>query len=77
MSTAILTEDDFRSLATRARLLGGDYGAGYLRGLRRRRHGEQFGTDEEHAKWISLGLDGDPREDLGRGYRDGFEGREP
>jgi hypothetical protein len=77
MSTAILTEDGFRSLATRARLLGGDYGTGYLRGLRRRYHGEQFGTDQEHAQWIALGLDGDPREDLGRGYRDGFEGREP
>jgi len=51
---------------------------GYLRGLRRHYHGENFCTPDEHALWMSLVLDGDPRRvDLGRGYRDGVAGREP
>jgi len=51
---------------------------GYLRGLRRHYHGENFCTPDEHALWMSLGLDGDPRRvDLGRGYRDGVAGLEP
>jgi hypothetical protein len=57
--------------------LSQDYCSGYKRGLRRRFHGESFGTDSEHQQWLHLGLDGDPRHDVGQGYRDGFAGREP
>lgn len=72
-----MDEAQFQSLARRARLLKSDYGVGYQRGLRRHFHGERFGTAEEHATWSRLGLDGDPRTELGRGYRDGLAGKEP
>jgi len=50
-----------------------DYWMGYQRGLRRRYHGENFGTLEEHIKWMSLSGDSDPsRAERGRGYRDGY-----
>lgn len=62
--------------ARRALTLTGDYGAGYLRGLRRAFYGSAFGTDAEHRLWLSLGQDGDPSTELGRGYRDGFSGAE-
>jgi len=50
-----------------------DYWSGYIRGLRRQFHGEKFGTEGEHAKW--MGLADEPTESRaqrGRGYRDGF-----
>lgn len=72
-----MDERTFQTLARRAKLLTSDYGSGYQRGLRRHYHGERFGTPEEHALWMSLGTSGDPREELGRGYRAGFAGREP
>lgn len=72
-----MDEREFMRLLNRARLLGGDYAAGYQRGLRRHYHGERYGTDEEHEKFMRLGLDGDYREELGRGYRDGFAGKAP
>ena len=51
-----------------------EYWAGYQRGLRRRFHGENFGTEEEHEKWLSLKGDSDPaRDERGRGYRDGYQ----
>ena len=51
-----------------------DYWTGYQRGLRRRYHGESFGTDEEHELWLSLKGDSDPaRDERGRGYRDGYQ----
>jgi len=51
-----------------------DYWHGYMRGLRRAYHGEQFSTDEEHALWLALAYR-DTRQDQerGRGYRDGFK----
>jgi hypothetical protein len=50
-----------------------DYWQGYQRGLRRRYHGEKFGTDEEHELWMNLHEDLDPaRADRGRGYRAGY-----
>jgi hypothetical protein len=51
-----------------------DYWYGYMRGLRRAYHGEQFGTDQEHALWLAL-EDRGTRQDQerGRGYRDGFK----
>ena len=54
-----------------------DYWTGYQRGLRRVYHGEKFGTDEEHQKWLAL--EGDPdlaRDARGRGYRDGYQEKE-
>lgn len=72
-----MDEKQFRTAMLRARAIGGDYASGYQRGLRRLYHGESFGTAEEHSRWLALGLDGDPREDLGRGYRDGLAGERP
>lgn len=72
-----MTHDEFQSLMQRARVFGGDYGAGYQRGLRRNYHGDKFGTTDDHEKWLRLGSNGDPREELGRGYRDGFAGKPP
>lgn len=72
-----LTDEEFQVLARRVRALKGDYGAGYGRGLRRRHYGESFGGRGEHERWLGLGTGGDTRTELGRGYRDGFEGVEP
>jgi hypothetical protein len=77
---ALETMDEgwFRTLTRRAQLTGDrDYAMGYLRGWRRHHHGENVDSPGEHARWMSFGLDGDPRVDLGRGYRDGVAGREP
>lgn len=50
-----------------------DYWDGYRRGLRKRYHGDNFGTIEEHEKWLSLINDRDvSRSERGRGYRDGI-----
>ena len=48
-----------------------DYWRGYIRGLRRRYHGDDFGTDEEHEQWMNM-IHDEYREQLGRGYRDGY-----
>jgi len=48
-----------------------DYWRGYIRGLRRCYHGENFGTNEEHEQWMNMIKDED-RKELGRGYRDGY-----
>lgn len=69
-----MNEGKFKTYMAAAETIGGDYQAGYQRGLRRHYHGEQFGTEAEHQQWLSL--DGH-RQDLGDGYRDGFEGRPP
>jgi hypothetical protein len=53
-----------------------DYWQGYQRGLRRRFHGDTFGTDEEHELWMDLIHDPDlTRAERGRGYRDGYHGK--
>lgn len=74
----IARAETFRDLA--ATTEEGAYWRGYARGLRRKRWGVQFGTQEEHA--LLLGLCNDPvdalRRSLGRGYRDallGLDGR--
>lgn len=72
-----MNEIEFRRLMRRVRLLGGDYAAGYQRGLRRCYHGERFGTEKEHETFMRLGLDGDYLDEMGRGYRDGFTGKFP
>lgn len=49
------------------------YWLGFMRGLRRRYHGTEFGTDDEHQRWLTLG--GDPgREQRSEGYQDGYFG---
>ena len=48
-----------------------DYYRGYMRGLRRKYHGEKFGTDAEHEQWMSL-INDPHRAGMGQGYRDGF-----
>jgi hypothetical protein len=50
------------------------YWMGYLRGLRRRHHGKDFGTDEEHQQWLTATGD-EISEQRTRGYRDGYYGR--
>ncbi|HEY4691329.1 MAG TPA: hypothetical protein VIK33_18620 [Anaerolineae bacterium] len=53
---------------------------GYMRGLRRAHHGERFGSEAEHALWLSASESTDPmRAALGRGYRTGLtlESRDP
>ena len=51
-----------------------EYWAGYMRGVRRRYHGDNFGTEDEHRLWMSLSDDSDQtRADRGQGYRDGYE----
>jgi hypothetical protein len=45
----------------------------YGRGVQRAFHGEQFGTEQEHAHWISLADKGDMQShERGRGYLDGL-----
>ena len=54
------------------------YCEGYKRGLRRLYHHEVFGTEAGHRKWMALVDDPDQaRQERGRGYRDGFTGRDP
>ena len=48
-----------------------DFWSGFQRGLRRLYHGENFGTPDEHQKWMSC-RDGHYRRDLQTGYRAGF-----
>mgnify|MGYP003590088997 FL=1 len=46
---------------------------GYIRGLRRAHHGDNFGDDAEHALYLSAADSDDPqRAALGRGYRAGL-----
>jgi hypothetical protein len=49
------------------------YYMGYMRGLRRRYHGERFGTNTEHKQWLTL--DGSyVRDEIRKGYTDGYYG---
>lgn len=50
-----------------------EWWAGYMRGLRRAHHGEQFGSSAEHDMWSAAADSTDPkRAALGRGYRAGL-----
>ena len=52
-----------------------DFYTGYMRGLRRRFHGESFCTKEEHESFMLLADDADEsRKNTVLGYRAGFEG---
>jgi len=66
-----MDEETFKSLARRSRLLVGEYGAGYLCGLRRHYHGPAFGRLSEHAARLAK------TDEYGRGYGDGFRGSDP
>ena len=72
-----MEERKFKSYLNRARIIGGDYAAGYQRGLMRLHYGKQYGEEGEHELRMRLGLDGDPRTEEGSGYRDGFAGKAP
>lgn len=73
----MMEKTKFRSLLTMAKSLQSvdpdrsDFWRGFQRGIRRLYHGENFGTAEEHEKWMSC-RDGDYRRDLQTGYRAGF-----
>jgi len=49
-----------------------DWWAGYQRGLRRRFHGENFGTEAEHEAWMELGIGDESRCQRTVGYRAGL-----
>lgn len=69
-----MNDQKFKAYMEAARTLGGYYAAGYQRGLRRLYHGEAFGTEADHQKWLAM--DGH-RQEQGDGYRDGFAGSPP
>ncbi len=45
-----------------------EYWNGYMRGLRRRYHGENFGTEEEHQLWLTANGD-DTHDQRSAGYK--------
>ena len=56
-----------------------DFNRGYMKGLRRKYHGENFGTDEDHRRWLSVGfyeitpgVTDTHRLEMSKGYRAGF-----
>ena len=71
---------DFASLMRRAEALrrgapDPEWWTGYVRGLRRAHHGEEFGTQAEHELLLLMLESPDPqRAELGRGYRAGLTG---
>jgi hypothetical protein len=66
-----MDETRFQRLARRAKLLKSDYGTGYQTGLRRHYHGKSYGDPREHEARLAK------QDEYGRGYRDGFAGKEP
>lgn len=83
-----MNENTFKTYMSQARVISSDYTTGYQRGLRRHYHGEKFGTEAEHEQFMALGLITEnmnskqavlsaSRSELGRGYRDGFDGLPP
>ena len=78
-----MNEKEFQAAIRRAKMWQklqperADYFVGLQRGLRRLYHGENFGTDDEHTKWLSLATDS-TRRMMGIGYRVGLHhGRLP
>ena len=76
-----MTEQKFKSEMRRAKTMqetSGDpmrseYWAGYMRGLRRAYHGEDFGTEAENTRWLSCINDKDEQhKQRGQGYHDGL-----
>jgi hypothetical protein len=71
-----MTEQQFQSEMTRAKTMQridperSEYWMGYQRGLRRAYHGDSFGTEDEHALWMSLAAEDDEGlRQRGLGYR--------
>ena len=53
--------------------LRSEWWVGYMRGLRRAHHGENFGSTAEHEMWLAAIESTDPqRAALGRGYQSGL-----
>jgi hypothetical protein len=72
-----MNRNEFERLAVRSRELQAageltDYWKGFLRGLRRGFHGENFGTETEHLNWMSCAKKDKSRLPLQEGYRAGF-----
>ena len=75
-----MTEQKFKSEMRRAKMMQetadpmrSEYWAGYQRGLRRAYHGENFGTEAEHALWMAaVDSPDESRKQRGLGYRDGL-----
>lgn len=72
-----MNQTKFNAFIKAAESINSDYASGYRRGLNRFKHGDNFGTEQEHETWQALGLNGDPRAELGEGYRDGVAGKAP
>jgi hypothetical protein len=73
-----MTEREYLLWLNQAKvMIGGDYAAGYERGLQRLYQASRAFRDAEHQLWMSLGIGDDYRTELGRGYRDGYAGRPP
>ena len=54
------------------------YWAGYIRGLRRQYHGENFGSSKDHEQWLSLSyIDDVTQWEWAKGYQAGFAYRSP
>ncbi len=52
------------------------YWNGYVRGVRKNFHGENYGTGEEHQLWLTLICERNiRRHSIGKGYRDGLAGK--
>jgi hypothetical protein len=49
-----------------------EYWTGYMHGLRRGFHGEEFGTSHEHHLWMTA-CENEIQKLRSRGYRDGFD----
>ena len=66
-------EHKLHKAKTMAKIENPDYWAGYMRGLRRRYHGDTFCADEEHRIYLGFKDDPDPkRRAMGKGYRDAY-----
>lgn len=72
-----MEEREFKAIARSVAQLSSEYGEGHRLGLRRYYHGEEFGSADLHEQRMGAGLNGDPRIEFGRGYRDGFAGSPP
>jgi hypothetical protein len=61
------------AMRRRAEPMMAEYWGGYIRGLRRAYHGENYGTAEAHASWLSaINSQNEARKQRGRGYADGL-----
>ena len=70
-----MKKQKYASLIDESSFHPSDYCRGYVRGLRRAFHGDDFGTQEDHEKWLSLRSG--PRAALGIGYEHGLHQVDP